>query len=227
MGARLDSDRPTWPEAAGSTRPRPTVAGSCPGVLGPEPGQEPRHAIPPAHERDGAAPGRPRLAEREEELQAGSIDVQAGREVHLHAKRLAGQLEQEPVQRRGLEDVHVPAQDQPHGAFGALYLLGHQAIPASSSDARSILASGSTWSAAPSAIASRGIPNTTHDASSWAMVRAPVRFISRRPRAPSAPIPVKMIPIASGPAASATDWKSTSTDGRCRLTGGFWSIRTM
>ncbi len=73
---------------------------------------------------------------------------------------------------------------------------------------------------APSAMAAFGIPNTTEDASSCAMVAAPRRFISRSPAAPSAPIPVKRTPTPLLPAAAATDSKSTSTLGRWRHTSG-------
>ena len=43
-------------------------------------------------------------------------------------------------------------------------------------------------------------------------------FILRSPFAPSFPMPVRIIPIACGPATSATELKRTSTDGQCPLT---------
>eukprot|EP01034_Spumella_vulgaris_P042871 gene42872-53194_t len=76
-----------------------------------------------------------------------------------------------------------------------------------------IACSGSTSSAAPALIASRGMPNTTHDASSCTRFQAPASRISRMARAPSAPMPVSMMPMARLPAWRATDWNSTSTDG--------------
>ena len=69
-------------------------------------------------------------------------------------------------------------------------------------------------------IASLGIPNTTQLSSSWATVPAPALRISFKPRAPSSPMPVMMIPKALGPAALAAERKRTSTEGQCRFTGG-------
>jgi len=63
-------------------------------------------------------------------------------------------------------------------------------------------------------MASLGIPKITEVASSWAMVLAPARRISNSPLAPSVPMPVMITPMALGPAARATELKSTSTDGR-------------
>ncbi len=80
--------------------------------------------------------------------------------------------------------------------------------------------SATTSSTAPRAMASRGMPNTTQDASSWASVCAPASFISSRPCAPSSPIPVMRTPIAPAPAACAAERKSTSTLGRWRDTSG-------
>ena len=74
--------------------------------------------------------------------------------------------------------------------------------------------------AAPRAIASLGMPKTMQLASSWAKVRAPHCFISSRPRAPSSPMPVMMIPTAFDPALRAAERNSTSTEGRWRETSG-------
>ena len=65
------------------------------------------------------------------------------------------------------------------------------------------------FEAAPIRIASRGMPNTTHEASSWAMVMAPASFISRSPAAPSEPMPVRSRPMALRPATCATERNST------------------
>src|SRR5713226_6088579 len=62
-------------------------------------------------------------------------------------------------------------------------------------------------------MASRGMPNTTQLASSCAIVNALAFFISRRPSAPSSPIPVIKMPTALAPAAWATDRNSTLTLG--------------
>ena len=53
-----------------------------------------------------------------------------------------------------------------------------------------ICSSVETCSAAPRAIASRGMPKTTHEASSWAMVSAPAWRSASNPSAPSEPMPV-------------------------------------
>ena len=82
-----------------------------------------------------------------------------------------------------------------------------------------IFSRGATSSTPPAAIASRGIPNTTQLASSCAIVYAPESCISRKPSAPSLPMPVRITPMALLPAFCAADRKSTSTEGRCRLTG--------
>src|SRR5665213_2691979 len=74
--------------------------------------------------------------------------------------------------------------------------------------------SGTTRSTAPRRMACLGMPKTTQLASSWAIVVAPADFIFFIPCAPSEPIPVRITPIAFGPAASATELNSTSTDGR-------------
>lgn len=74
--------------------------------------------------------------------------------------------------------------------------------------------------AAPSLMASLGMPKTTQEASSWAKVLAPASSISRKPRAPSSPIPVMMMPVALPPANLATERNSTSTEGRWRLMRG-------
>jgi len=81
-------------------------------------------------------------------------------------------------------------------------------------------------SAAPSLMASFGMPNTTQLVSSCATVRAPASRISSRPRAPSWPMPVMMIPIAFFPALLATERNSTSTDGQWRLIGGAFFTST-
>ncbi len=80
-------------------------------------------------------------------------------------------------------------------------------------------ASGSTSSAAPAAIASRGMPKTTQLASSWQMFQAPASRIARIALAPSAPMPVSIRPRALGPTTRAADSNSTSTEGLWRLTG--------
>jgi hypothetical protein len=97
---------------------------------------------------------------------------------------------------------------------------------ASTSEAAGISSSGRTAFAAPSAIAAFGIPKTTQVLSSSAKVAAPAFRSARSPRAPSSPMPVRRMPIARGPAAAATDWKSTSTLGRCRDTRSPSSRRT-
>ena len=63
--------------------------------------------------------------------------------------------------------------------------------------ASAMAGSGRTCSAAPSSIASRGMPKTTQVASSCAMVRAPAWRILSSPCAPSAPMPVSSTPTAS------------------------------
>ena len=70
------------------------------------------------------------------------------------------------------------------------------------------------------AMASLGMPKTTHVASSCAIVCAPARLISSSPSAPSSPMPVRITPTALAPAASATERNSTSTLGRWRETSG-------
>src|SRR5258706_7001319 len=85
---------------------------------------------------------------------------------------------------------------------------------------RVIACRGTTLSTPPSLIASLGMPKTTQLASSCARVRAPASCISNRPRAPSSPIPVMITPSAFLPACLATERKSASTEGRCRLTSG-------
>ncbi len=82
------------------------------------------------------------------------------------------------------------------------------------------LSSGSTLSAAPRAIASFGMPNTTDVVSSCATVSAPICFISSSPCAPSSPMPVMMMPTPLAPTLCAADRNSTSTDGRWRDTSG-------
>src|SRR6185295_11402628 len=81
-----------------------------------------------------------------------------------------------------------------------------------------IRVSGRTYSTAPRAMASFGIPKITHVASSWAIVCAPASRISARPAAPSSPMPVRITPTALAPATCATERKSTSTLGRWRET---------
>src|ERR1700694_60172 len=51
------------------------------------------------------------------------------------------------------------------------------------------------------------MPYTADDASSWTIVRPPLRRISSSPAAPSAPIPVNSTPIPADPACSATERK--------------------
>jgi hypothetical protein len=80
--------------------------------------------------------------------------------------------------------------------------------------------SGSTSSTPPAAMASLGMPKTTQVSSFCAMVRAPLSCSSFMPRAPSSPMPVRMMASASRPAQSAAERNSTSTDGLWRLTGG-------
>ena len=55
---------------------------------------------------------------------------------------------------------------------------------------RGIASSVATWLAAPRAIASAGIPNTTHDCSASAIVIAPAFLSASMPSAPSVPMPV-------------------------------------
>src|SRR5258708_3752644 len=83
-----------------------------------------------------------------------------------------------------------------------------------------IWASDTTFSTAPQAIASFGMPNTTQLSSSWARVAAPSLRISSSPLAPSSPIPVMMMPSALRPPYCAADRNSTSAEVRCRDTGG-------
>ncbi len=83
-----------------------------------------------------------------------------------------------------------------------------------------IRSSGRTFIAAPRSIASLGMPKTTQLSSSCATVTAPARRISRRPVAPSSPMPVIRMPSAFAPAQRAAARNSTSTDGRCRETKG-------
>ena len=80
--------------------------------------------------------------------------------------------------------------------------------------------SGTILSTAPALIASFGMPNTTHVASSCATVAAPACLMARSPCAPSPPMPVKITPRAFEPAVLAMEWNMTSTEGRCRFTGG-------
>ena len=79
---------------------------------------------------------------------------------------------------------------------------------------------GSTHCAAPIATASPGMPHTTLVSSSCAMVGLPASRISRRPRAPSLPMPVSSTPMALRPAFCATERNSTSTEGLWRFTSG-------
>ena len=87
--------------------------------------------------------------------------------------------------------------------------------------------SGSTSSAAPAAMASRGMPKTTQLASSWQMLKLPASRISFIAFAPSAPMPVSMMPTALGPATRAADLNSTSTEGMWRFTGSVACTRAM
>src|SRR5580704_2284969 len=69
-------------------------------------------------------------------------------------------------------------------------------------------------------MAARGIPPTTHVSSLCAMVMPPAALIAPIPSAPSSPIPLMMIPTEVRPKSCATEWKSTSADGRWPLMGG-------
>src|SRR5262249_52044898 len=69
--------------------------------------------------------------------------------------------------------------------------------------------SGRTRSAAPREMASLGIPKTTEEASSCAIVKPRARRIASKPSAPSRPIPVSRHARARSPISSAMDSKST------------------
>jgi hypothetical protein len=80
--------------------------------------------------------------------------------------------------------------------------------------------SGRTFITPPCFMASWGMPKTTQEASSWAMVKAPASCISRSPLAPSSPMPVMMTPTAFLPAYRAPERNNTSTLGLWRETSG-------
>src|ERR1043166_4247702 len=77
-----------------------------------------------------------------------------------------------------------------------------------------ICSSDATCTAPPRAIASFGIPNTTHDSSASAIVNAPAWRMETMPSAPSAPMPVRMSPTTATDCRRATEPNSTSTAGR-------------
>src|SRR3989304_1884937 len=66
-------------------------------------------------------------------------------------------------------------------------------------NAAAILSGGRTYVAAPSLIASPGMPCTTELSSSCAMVIAPISFSVFNSSAPSLPMPVNITPTAAGP----------------------------
>src|SRR3989338_6798287 len=70
-----------------------------------------------------------------------------------------------------------PRRSDSHSAAYPVRPLRRRDAPALLAIAAGICPSGSTSSTAPRAIASLGIPKTTHVASSWAIVAAPARFI--------------------------------------------------
>src|SRR5437870_1210730 len=104
---------------------------------------------------------------------------------------------------------------------------GALARPTSSrrSISAAIPASGTTASAIPDCTTNPGIPQTTLDASSCTITRAPVSDSWRAPRIPSLPIPVITIPRAWAPYVSATDRNSGSTEGRQEFSRGPTSVR--
>src|SRR5205807_2302514 len=69
-------------------------------------------------------------------------------------------------------------------------------------------------------MAARGMPLTTQLSSLCAMVMPPAALIAPRPSAPSSPMPVITTPTDMRLNSCAAEWKSTSADGRCPLTGG-------
>ena len=77
--------------------------------------------------------------------------------------------------------------------------------------ARAILSRETTSSAAPISTAALGIPQTTLDDSSWAIVRQPLRRRFNRPTAPSRSIPVKRTPTPGLGQFRAALSKKTST----------------
>src|SRR6266404_810735 len=107
-----------------------------------------------------------------------------------------------------------------------LPILSHQnGMPGSGFPGEAVAQDGSgdldnerTSCAAPRRMASLGMPKTTQLASSWAIVNASACFISRRPSAPSSPMPVIKMPTALAPAACATERNNTLTLGRWRDT---------
>ena len=69
------------------------------------------------------------------------------------------------------------------------------------------------------AAATFGMPKTTDDASSWAMVNAPASRMASRPSAPSRPMPVRITPMPLAPAWRDAESKSTSMEGLWPETG--------
>ena len=115
------------------------------------------------------------------------------------------QLRRGPVDRAG-EDGHLAfvAKDALHG--GEFRRGRGWGVPAASSAITCpISSSGATRSAAPAATAARGISGNSAEAVFWTITRPPAPWSARAPRAPSAPMPVRITPMARWPKLRASE----------------------